>query len=286
MPKARRKRRDTPVRKNKSPTLHNAADRRRAFIQAVLENRDPRQAVAEIYALATKKSISSTLTRLRLHPDVKAALERGEKARSLVASRHTRAHLEAQLSNLGFSDIADILLPDGTLRPLDRIAPETRAAIRAIRIRTVKDPNGGAPITSEVNIQLQDKLPPLRMLAEMHSMVKGDSTTVKLGQDFNIVPHSESDPAHWRLDEEGKWHQVSPHNPAIDVTPPSEEGPRPLAPQDEADRRARELYEQATRTKDDPADRYKRDLEVHEAALRSFGLPTRPRRPPFARTDD
>ena len=56
--------------------------------------------------------------------------------------RHTAAQIEAQLGNMAFSDIAALFRPDMSLKPLDEIAPEDRAAISAIDVQEFHDQNG------------------------------------------------------------------------------------------------------------------------------------------------
>lgn len=196
----------------------------------MLANQDPRNAVTEIYGLTQPKAIAGTLTRLRLHPDVKAALEAEGRARDLVTARHTPMQLEAQLSHLGFSDVGDLLDSAGNLKPIDSIPPAARAAIKGIKIRTLKDPDGNV-ISQITSIQLEGKLLPLKTIAELRGVIKPEHAPLNAGLDITI--HM-TPPPDWRGEP-------------IDISPLPAERSRPPAEPDPADEEARRLYEAARR---------------------------------------
>jgi hypothetical protein len=226
------------MKKSKRAALLGApAERRRKFIEALLAGTNSRDAVVEIYGPRTRKAIASIISSLRRDPAVHEALAREEEARLAVLS-HTPARIEQQMGVFAFSDLAKIFNGDWSLKPLDEIDPSARACISNVQINEFTDPTTGAT-TRRVKLGLEKKHGPLRDLAQMHGMLKPDSTNVNVAAGFSININPEP-PRDWRAE---------PVGPVVDVTPPRSPEPAP-DPQDEADRHAKDLYEQARRPLD------------------------------------
>jgi hypothetical protein len=172
----------------RSPHRGTKEQRKRLFIAALLAGRSSKEALVDAgFVLNSRKAIASTISSLRRHPEVRAALENEERALTTIAA-NTPAKLEAQISALGFSDIADLLNSDGSLKPIDSIPPQARAAIKQLTISTYTAPDGSST-TRTIKVMLEAKQPALQSLAEIHDLIRPEETHATVAQAFQVNIH-------------------------------------------------------------------------------------------------
>jgi hypothetical protein len=139
------------------------------------------------FQLTSRKAIASTISSLRRHPEIKAILDSEEHAlRTIVGN--TPAKVEAQLSGIAFSDVGQLLNSDGTLKPLDTIAPEVRSAIKQLTISTYTAPDGSSS-TRTVKVTLENKVAALQTLGEVVGLISPEVTQAAVAQAFQVNIH-------------------------------------------------------------------------------------------------
>lgn len=141
-------------------------DRVRAFIRALLAGKTAPEA-AELAGYAPQ-----AIGRLLRRRDVQDAIRNENRARDRVVA-HTPAKVEAQIGNLAFSDVGDLLNPDLSLKPLDEMPPDVRAAITGITTQEFCDQDGKV-IRRVHKIQLERKQPALETLGEINGLIYRD----------------------------------------------------------------------------------------------------------------
>jgi hypothetical protein len=163
-------------------------ERRRLFTKALLAGRNPQEALIEAgFLLHTRKAIASTISSLRRNPQVRAALDAEARALTTIVA-NTPAKVEAQLSGIAFSDVGQLLNSDGSLRPLDSIAPEVRSAIKQLTISTYTEPDGSSS-TRTVKITLENKVAALQTLGEIVGLISPEVTQAAVAQAFQVNIH-------------------------------------------------------------------------------------------------
>jgi hypothetical protein len=174
--------------KQHSPHRGTAEERRRLFIKGLLAGRNPQEALIDAgFLLHSRKAIASTISSLRRNPQVRAALEAETRALTTIVA-NTPAKVEAQLSGIAFSDVGQLLNSDGTLRPLDSIAPEVRSAIKQLTISTYTDPDGSSS-TRTVKITLENKVAALQTLGEIVGLISPEASQTAVSQAFQVNIH-------------------------------------------------------------------------------------------------
>jgi hypothetical protein len=157
----------TPTRTKHPRPRHPGTpeQRRRLFVKALLAGRSPEEALVDAgFLLASRKAIASTISSLRHDPEIKAILDSEERAlRTIVGN--TPAPIEAALSGVAFSDVGQLLNSDGSLKPIDSIAPEVRSSIKQLTISTYTTPDGSST-TRTVKVTVEKKVAALETLGE------------------------------------------------------------------------------------------------------------------------
>jgi hypothetical protein len=174
----------------KQPPHHRGtvAERRRLFSRALLEGRSPQDALVDAgFNLTTRKAIASTISSLRRNPEVKAILDSEAHALRTIVS-NTPARIEASLSGIAFSDVGQLLNNDGTLKPIDSIAPEVRSAIKQLTISTYTAPDGSSS-TRTVKVTLENKVAALQTLGEVVGLISPEATQSAVSQAFQVNIH-------------------------------------------------------------------------------------------------
>jgi hypothetical protein len=175
---------------NDQPHRHRGtpAERRRLFSRALLEGRTAQDALIDAgFKLTTRKAIASTISSLRRHPEIKAILD-GEAHALRTIVGNTPARIEASLSGIAFSDVGQLLNNDGTLKPLDSIAPEVRSAIKQLTISSYTAPDGLSS-TRTVKVTLENKVAALQTLGEVVGLISPEATQTALAQQFAVHIH-------------------------------------------------------------------------------------------------
>jgi hypothetical protein len=163
-------------------------ERRRLFTKALLAGSNPQEALIEAgFLLHSRKAIASTISSLRRHPEIKAILDSEEHALRIITG-NTPAKVEAQLSGIAFSDVGQLLNSDGTLKPLDSIAPEVRSAIKQLTISTYTAPDGSSS-TRTVKVTLENKVAALQTLGEVVGLISPEVTQAAVAQAFQVNIH-------------------------------------------------------------------------------------------------
>jgi hypothetical protein len=164
------------------------AERRRLFSRALLEGRSAQEALVDAgFKLTTRKAIASTISSLRRNPEVKAILDSEERALRTIVS-NTPARIEASLSGIAFSDVGQLLNNDGTMKPLDSIAPEVRSAIKQLTISTYTAPDGSSS-TRTVKVTLENKVAALQTLGEVVGLISPEVAQGAVAQAFQVNIH-------------------------------------------------------------------------------------------------
>jgi hypothetical protein len=163
-------------------------ERRRLFSRALLEGRSAQDALIDAgFKLTTRKAIASTISSLRRHPEIKAILDSEERAQRIITA-DTPARVQAAISGIAFSDVGQLLNSDGTLRPLDSIAPEVRSAIKQLIISTYTAPDGSSS-TRTVKVTLENKVAALQTLGEVVGLISPEVTQAAVAQAFQVNIH-------------------------------------------------------------------------------------------------
>jgi hypothetical protein len=169
-------------------------ERRRLFTKAILAGRSPQEALVDAgFLLHSRKAIASTISSLRRHTEVRAALDAEARALTNIVA-NTPARVESQLSGIAFSDVGQLLNSDGSLRPLDEIAPEVRSAIKQLTISTYTAPDGSSS-TRTVKVTLENKVAALQTLGEIVGLISPEATQTAVSQAFQVNIHLGSENA-------------------------------------------------------------------------------------------
>jgi hypothetical protein len=194
-------------RKPRSGTTPADTERARNFVRELLAGK-PAQEAAKAAGYSAKAT-GALMRRL----DVQTAIRDENRARNRVL-RHTPAQIEAQLGNLAFSDIGALFRPDMSLKSLDEIAPEDRAAVSSIDTQEICDREGRV-IRRIHRIRLEKKQPPLETLGKIRGLITDQPIDASQGIQYFLHLDKGAPPLVLTLG--GSVPQVE--EPAIDVTP-------------------------------------------------------------------
>lgn len=156
----------------------------REFLKALLQDKSVDEASRE-----SGLGIGAARAVLR-RPEVQKIMEQEAKARDR-AMAVTPAAIEAQMADIGFSDIAGLFDNEGRLKSLREIEPQDRAAISALDTTEYHDREGRL-VRRIHRIKMEKRQPALHDLARMHQLIDNNrGNAIEFNISIDLGPGSQ-----------------------------------------------------------------------------------------------